>query len=253
MYLSEILPLLGPVQCLLVPDWTAFCPGCSKQAWLNTFHLAAFGVPPCMAQHAGQIWLQHVWSSLDTMWWATAEFPKHCCHLWQARSFYLFIHGLFIQQTSLRTQVITGTEQNTKANKNLRVRGVLSEEESWHISGPPPSYSSWGNWGPEKWNVPLPMACLPLTAPVGVKGCSESVEGLGQNSTWGPLVRDGLTPLWRNQSYRARVFMTQPYRHGGGVLWDLGGAGATEQCFVAPDSVCNLTSLHRPCWTSHLL
>lgn len=121
-----------PVQCLLVPDWTAFCPGCSKQSWLNTFHLAAFGVPPCVAQDAGQIWLQHVWSSLDTMWWATAEFPKHCCHLWQARCFYLFIHGLFIQQISLRTRVITGTEQNTKANKNLQVRGVLSDAYQAH-------------------------------------------------------------------------------------------------------------------------
>ena len=77
--------------------------------------------------------------------------------------------------------------------------------------------------------------------------------GAGQNSTWGPLVRDGLTPLWGNQSYRARVFVTQPCRHRGVVLWDLGGAGATEQCFVAPDNVCNLTFLHRPCWTSHLL
>lgn len=130
----------APVQCLLVPDWTAFCPGCSKQSWLNTFRLAAFGVPPCVAQDAGQIWLQHVWSSLDTMWWATAEFPKHCCHLWQARYFYLFIHGLFTQQISLRTRIITGTEQNTKANKNLQVRGVLSEEESWHLSGPSPPH-----------------------------------------------------------------------------------------------------------------
>lgn len=110
----------APVQCLLVPDWTAFCPGCSKQSWLNTFRLAAFGVPPCVAQDAGQIWLQHVWSSLDTMWWATAEFPKHCCHLWQARCFYLFIHGLFTQQISLGLlQALSRTQKQTRTYRSV--------------------------------------------------------------------------------------------------------------------------------------
>lgn len=181
---------------LLVPDWTAFCPGCSKQSWLNTFHLAAFGVPPMceagcrpdMASACLVIKRHHVMS------FPNPEFPKHCCHLWQARCFYLFIHGLFIQQISLRT---SGYYRHWAEHKK-QTRTYRSVVFWWRLSGPPHLIFLLRKLRPRKIKCSTTSGLSASYCPSWREGLLLKCGGTGPKfhvCLW-HRERDGLTPLW---------------------------------------------------------
>ena len=136
-------------------------------------------------------------------------------------------------------------------NKNLQVHGIWSEKESYQAQAPHIPVEETEaqrskvlhlRWS-IRWSLPWSVW---VAAPEVWRGYA--------NLHVGPS-GEGMVQLTceDNLSCRARVFMTEPYRHGGVVLWDLGGAGETEPSFVAPDNVSNSASLGWPCWTSHLL
>lgn len=143
-----------------------------------------------------------------------------------------------------------GYLQNTKMNRNIQVHGICTRRNSDSPWVPHPHVSNeeteaqkrkvlsrrWPVW----WSLTLS----------GAQCISEWAVGLlGQSSMTAPLGISWL-PSEDSQSTGARVLMTGSTDNVLLVLWDRTGGGETEQGSVAPNNVCNSTSLGWSYWSS---